>query len=80
MDAIEFTGSPCATSTTSCTVYYKCRQCNRLFMSLTSERVHRLTVHAASSTVIGCGRCGIVYLTEQDAKTCFYSHRQKATI
>jgi len=64
----------CTTTTTSGTVVYKCRQCNRLFVSLISVQQHRLAVRAARSDLIGCGLCGIMYETEQKAKSCFYHH------
>src|SRR5206468_2989665 len=70
-DAVKQTRSTCTTAITTSTVYYKCRQCNRLFVSLTTVQQHRLTMHAANSNLIGCGLCGVVYSTEQDAKSCF---------
>jgi len=65
----------CTTTTTSSNVVYKCRQCNRLFVSLISVQEHRLAVHVVRSDLIGCGLCGVMYETEHKAKSCFYQHK-----
>src|SRR3989442_3021093 len=51
----------CTTAVTSSTAVYKCRQCNRLFVSLTSVQEHRLTVHTDRSDLIGFRLCGTMY-------------------
>ena len=77
--ALILNRSTCTTTNITTTVFYKCRQCNRLFVSLTSVKQHRLTVHAAMSNPFGCGLCRKIYSIEQDAKGCFYNH-EMATI
>ena len=63
----------CTTAATSSNVVYKCRQCNRLFVSLISVQEHRLAVHAASSDLIGCGLQGKTQQTDNDVKS-FSNH------
>jgi len=64
----------CSTADTSSTVVYKCRQCDRLFVSLNSLQEHRLDKHSGWNIQIGCGLCGNLYWTERDVKSCFYRH------
>ena len=79
-DAVKQTESTCTASTTTSTVYYKCRQCNRLFVSLTSVQQHRLTVHAARCHLFGCGLCEKTYSIEEYANICFYNHELIAAV